>query len=304
MKRSFSRLALVALLTVALAGAVAPTAASQPVDSPWAGTGTGTTTVVSDGTTGPAVFSYSSSDFQGSWTFSTVAQAQTRDEDEDEDDEVGEDEDEELEEAEDEDLEGEDEDEDQEEDEDEEGQLGSNMRTVELAWTYTGFHSFFEVTVGLDAFVTRGGTTTTTPLVSAGPVNCCTPPSGGFEYSGTTSLSVQAGDTYGFAMRGSHFDIAQALQGTLTVDGPQQALASEPPAAAQQLTRQACVVPMLRGKTARRAKLMLRKASCALGKVRKEKAGKKRQGRVLRSKPRAGKHLSRGAKVAVVVGRR
>src|SRR4029450_11774846 len=47
------------------------------------------------------------------------------------------------------------------------------------------------------AFVPQGATTSTTPLVNAGPVNCCTPPSGGFTYSGTTPLSVQAGDTYG-----------------------------------------------------------------------------------------------------------
>jgi PASTA domain len=306
MNRSFLRFGLVAAVTVALAGVVVPTAASRPVDSPWAGTGTGTTTVVSDGTTGPAVFTYSATgseaEFfeQGSWNFSTVAKELDEDEDEDAVDEVDEDEDEDLKEDEDEDLE-EDEDEDLEEDEDEE--LEGNTRTVQLAWTYTGFHSFFNVTVGLDAFVTRGGATTTTPLVNAGPVDCCTPPSGGFDYSGTTSLSVQAGDTYGFAMRGGHGDIADLMTGTLRVDDLQQPLQS--PATARQPSRLACVVPKLTGKTARRAKIVLRKADCALGRISKEKVGKKvRPGRVLRSKPRAGKHLSRGAKVAVVVGRR
>jgi hypothetical protein len=310
MKRSFLRLGLVGLLTVALAGVAVSTAASRPVDSPWAGTGTGTTTVVSDGTSGPAVFTYSAPGSpqvfreEGSWTFSTVAKGFGEDEDEDEDEdvvgEVDEDEDEDLEEADDEDLE-----EDDDEDEDEE--LEGNARTVQLAWTYTGFHSFFQVTVGLDAFVTHGATTTTTPLVNAGPVNCppCTPPSGGFEYSGTTSLSVQAGDTYGFALRGGHSDVAEVLRGTLTVDDPQQPLADQPPATARQPSGLACVVPRLTGKTARRAKIMLRKADCALGRISKEKVGKKvRPGRVLRSKPRAGKHVSRGAKVAVVVGRR
>jgi hypothetical protein len=168
MKRLSLRLGLGLVLAVALAGLVAQTATSNPVDHPWTGSGSGTTTVVSDGTSGPAVFTYSDHEnFEGSWTFSTVA---------------------------------------------------SQTRTVNLAWDYTGFHSFFQVTVGLDAFVTHGATTTTTPLVNDGPVDCCTPPSGGFSYSGTISLSVQAGDTYGFAMRGSHFDIAMALEGTLTVD--------------------------------------------------------------------------------------
>jgi hypothetical protein len=95
--------------------------------------------------------------------------------------------------------------------------VASSTRTVNLAWNYTGFHSFFQVRVALQAFVTHGGTTTTS-LVNDGPVNCCTPPSGGFSYSGTASLSVQAGDTYGFLMQGSHFDSAHVLDGTLTVD--------------------------------------------------------------------------------------
>lgn len=167
MKRLSLHYALRTVLTVAIAGIVVQAAASTPVDHPWAGTGTGTTTVVSDGTSGPAVFSYSQTGMDGSWSFSTVA---------------------------------------------------SGTRVVQLAWAYSGFHSFFEVTVGLDAFVTHGATTTTTPLVNAGPVDCCTPPSGGFTYSGTTSLSVQAGDTYGFAMRGSNYDTAQTLSGTLRVD--------------------------------------------------------------------------------------
>jgi hypothetical protein len=170
MKKLSLRVGLGAVLILALAGVAVQVAASRPVDAPWAGTGTGTTTVVSDGTSGPAVFSYDqTTGFDGSWRFSTVA---------------------------------------------------SRTRVVQLAWTYTGFHSFFRVTVGLDAFVTHGPTTTATPLVNAGPVNCCTPPSGGFTYNGTTSLSVQAGDTYGFAMRGSHFDSAHVLRGTLTVNDP------------------------------------------------------------------------------------
>jgi hypothetical protein len=173
MKRLFLRFGLGPVLALALVGVLAQAAASEPVDHPWSGTGP-TGTVVSDGTSGPAVFTYDffgspTSGASGSWTFSTVA---------------------------------------------------SSSRTVNLTYDYTGFHAFFRVTVGLDAFVTHGATTTTTPLVNAGPVNCCTPPSGGFSYSGTVSLSVQAGDTYGFAMRGSNRDTNATLRGTLTVDEP------------------------------------------------------------------------------------
>ncbi len=166
----FVRLGLAVVLAVALAGVVVEAAASHPVDHPWSGSGTGTTTVVSDGSSGPAVFSYLDQEFccaSGAWTFSTTA---------------------------------------------------SMTRTVNLKYDYAGFNAFFEVTVGLEAFVTHDGTTSSTTLVNAGPVDCCTPPSGGFDYTGTVSLSVQAGDTYGFAMQGSNEDLNGTLSGTLTVD--------------------------------------------------------------------------------------
>ena len=54
-------------------------------------------------------------------------------------------------------------------------------------------------------------------LHSAGPVNCCAAPSGGFDYSGTATFDLQAGDVYGFRMSGSHFDSDRRLLGTLTV---------------------------------------------------------------------------------------
>jgi hypothetical protein len=73
------------------------------------------------------------------------------------------------------------------------------------------------VTVHLNAFVTSGGSTTTLPLVNAGPVNCCTAPSGGFSYSGTTTLTVQPGDSYGFTMSGSNGDSNGHLDGTLAI---------------------------------------------------------------------------------------
>lgn len=174
MKRPSLRLGLGVLLTSVVAAVAAQPALSNPVDHPWTGSGSGTTTVVSDGSAGPAVFQYHVfgspfSGASGAWSFSTTASA---------------------------------------------------TQTVNLTYDYTGFNAFFEVTVGLEAFVTHGATTTTTSLVNAGPVDCCTPPSGGFAYSGLVALSVQAGDTYGFKLQGSNFDSNATLQGTLTVDNP------------------------------------------------------------------------------------
>ncbi len=88
---------------------------------------------------------------------------------------------------------------------------------VDLSYSYTGFHAFFQVRASLAAFVTSGGVTTNYPIVSDGPVNCCTAPSGGFAYTGVISLPVLAGDTFGFDMTGSHFDADTRLLGTLTV---------------------------------------------------------------------------------------
>lgn len=92
--------------------------------------------------------------------------------------------------------------------------------THTVNWTYSGFHSWFQVRVMLDAFVYDGSTTTTVNLVNDGPANCCSSPSGGFSYSGTYTFVVQPGDEYGFQMSGSHFDSARQLKGRLTVDEP------------------------------------------------------------------------------------
>ncbi|MDT4908374.1 MAG: large repetitive protein, partial [Pseudonocardiales bacterium] len=88
---------------------------------------------------------------------------------------------------------------------------------VELPFQYQGFHAFFRTTVQLSAIVTHNGVTTSTILVDDGPVDCCAPPSGGFAYNRKTTLSVQAGDTYGFTFGGSNFDSDNRLLGTLTV---------------------------------------------------------------------------------------
>lgn len=149
------------LFALLLGGAAAHAAL---LDIPWSGGGTGTTTLVSDGTSPPAEFRYlAQGPFSGSWSFGTLA---------------------------------------------------GYSRTVILSYEYSGYHSWYRVTVGLDAI--SGGDLF--PIVSAGPVNCCTSPSGGFFYKGTIALPVRAGESYGFLMRGSHYDSAPVLNGTLIVD--------------------------------------------------------------------------------------
>ncbi len=176
-KRASRWLGLVPALALVVASLAGPyAAAAAPGATAWTGSaGPGTTNVVSDGTAGPAVFTYDydptgptviGAGATGTWTFSTTADA---------------------------------------------------SGPVQLDWSYTGFHAFFQVTVGLTAFVASGGSQTSTPLVQDGPINCCTAPSSGFTYAGTTTLSVLAGDTYGFTMSGSNFDLNDVLRGTLTI---------------------------------------------------------------------------------------
>ena len=85
---------------------------------------------------------------------------------------------------------------------------------VTIDYDWTGFHAFFQVTTGLVA-VDGGGETT---LIADGPVNCCTPPSGGFSYSGQVTLNTVAGEQYGFKVSGSNFDSNNQLGGTFTIN--------------------------------------------------------------------------------------
>jgi hypothetical protein len=88
---------------------------------------------------------------------------------------------------------------------------------VTLPYCWRGFHAFFQVTTHLQAYVTHNGVTTFTSLVNDGPVDCCTPPSAGFHYTGSVTLNVLAGDTYGFQFGGENFDSDERLLGTFTL---------------------------------------------------------------------------------------
>ena len=81
--------------------------------------------------------------------------------------------------------------------------------------------------------------------------------------------------------------------------------APTPPAAAPTATVPSakCVVPKLRRKTLRRAKTLLRRANCRLGRVTRKPRSRIARGRVLTSKPRAGASRPRGTRVRLVLAR-
>ncbi len=86
---------------------------------------------------------------------------------------------------------------------------------VRLDWEWTGLHSYCAAGVQLQSFVNRAGND-----VFVGPLlqltdNCvgARNPSAGFAFAGVTSVAVQAGDTYGFRLNGSHGDGSYILEG-------------------------------------------------------------------------------------------
>jgi hypothetical protein len=72
--------------------------------------------------------------------------------------------------------------------------------------------------VAIEQYVIRDGVEIATKtLQSAGPVNCCAAPSGGFNYTGTATFDLQPGDEYGFRMSGGNSDRDNRLIGALTL---------------------------------------------------------------------------------------
>ena len=91
--------------------------------------------------------------------------------------------------------------------------IATQSGPVTLTYNDKGFYAFFNVTHSLTAFDGTGSQT----LVSAGPANCCSTPSNGFDYSGQVTLDLTAGQAYGFIVAGRNDDSDSVLGGTLTV---------------------------------------------------------------------------------------
>jgi hypothetical protein len=98
------------------------------------------------------------------------------------------------------------------------------------------------------------------------------------------------GSLRGKVATGGRLDACRALGGCAAAPPP-------PP------FRPPCVVPNVLGKKLARARTKLRSRHCRLGRVTYVKSTKRKKGRVVAEKPRAGKRLGTNAKVTLVVGR-
>src|SRR5204862_4186859 len=64
-----------------------------------------------------------------------------------------------------------------------------------------------------------------------------------------------------------------------------------------------CVVPKVTGLALKKAKAKIAKAHCRVGKISYAASSKAKKGRVLKQSPKAGKRLSAGARVKLIVGK-
>jgi hypothetical protein len=89
--------------------------------------------------------------------------------------------------------------------------MATSSDTFDFAWTYAGYHAFYEALAELVAYADGPNGTTTVTLQPS------TSTSGNFTYSGTASLPVTSGYAFGFIASGSNYDSSDVLQGTVTI---------------------------------------------------------------------------------------
>lgn len=91
--------------------------------------------------------------------------------------------------------------------------IADETGTRTFTYDSRGFYSYYNVRAAASAF---SGLVSTT-LYDAGPVDCCSSPSTSFNYAGSVTLALVAGQEYGFRISGSNFDVANRLEGVFAV---------------------------------------------------------------------------------------
>ena len=92
--------------------------------------------------------------------------------------------------------------------------------------------------------------------------------------------------------------------GSAAIAGDASTPATEPAPAAAAAKLASCRVPKVRGKTLRRAKAMLTRAHCRVGKVSRKRSATVRAGRVVATKPKAGSVRRAGTRIPLTLAKR
>ena len=133
----------------------------------------------------------------------------------------------------------------------------------------------------------KAGTGTGSVGSSPAGISCGSGCASSFAYG--TTVTLTASPAAGSAFAGwSGGGCSGAGSCTLTMSADQTTTAS---------FNALCVVPKLKGKTLRAAKLAIKRAHCSVGKVTRAFSAKVKKGRVLSQKPKPGTKLAAGAKV-------
>jgi hypothetical protein len=146
--------------------------------------------------------------------------------------------------------------------------------------------------------VSKTGTAAGAGTVTGNGINCGGTCSASFP-SGTVVTLTQSHPASTSTFAGWNGDCTGLGQCSVTMNGNRTVVATF----YQKATPPACVVPKVLGKKLRAAKAAIRARHCKVGKVSYATSTKKKKGKVIRQRPRAGSHRANGAKVNLVVGR-
>lgn len=86
----------------------------------------------------------------------------------------------------------------------------NKSETIDFNYDYSGNHSWYDANAYAEAFVDGPNGQTIVPLWSGGTY-------GQFDHTGSSSIQVNQGYSYGFIVGGSNFDSSEILQGQLEV---------------------------------------------------------------------------------------
>src|SRR5262249_51516062 len=148
--------------------------------------------------------------------------------------------------------------------------------------------------------LTKAGSGAGTVTSSPAGIDCGSSCARSFAYGTTVTLTASAAAGSSFAGWSGACSGSGSCTVTLNADEPVTASLAQnqtPPPPSR------CVVPKVKGKTLLAAKRAIKRAHCSVGKVTRAYSARVTKGRVISQKPRPGRKLAAGSKVALRVSK-